>query len=85
MQKLHEIIKANIGHGVKVFFRGCPDEAAVSGVIVDADAELLKLEYCLLKKDKTRAVTIYLRFMEIRAVKFQTPDGFDQNFQPVKE
>ncbi|MDD3118452.1 MAG: hypothetical protein PHQ27_04700 [Victivallales bacterium] len=84
MQKLHEIVMEHLGHGVKVYFRGCSDAAAVGGVIVDADDELLKLEYCLQKKEGTRSVAVYIRFAEVRALKFQTPDRYDRNFQPIR-
>lgn len=85
MQQLHEILKANIGRGVEVFFRGCPDGSRANGVIIDADENLLKLEYCIQKKTKTKSCSIYILFSEIRAVEFQTPDNYDKNFQYIKD
>ena len=85
MQQLHEIIKANIGRGVEIYFRGCTDGSSARGVIIDADENLLKLEYCTQKKNKTKTCSVYIRFAEIRAVEFQTPDNYDKNFQYIKD
>ncbi len=85
MQKLHEIFKTNVGRGVEVYFRGCSDDDHAGGVIIEADDELLKLEYCIQKKNKAHSCCVLIKFSEIRAVKFWTPDYYDKNFQCVRE